>query len=134
MTATAGDTAVEEAIERRERERCDAIARGDVAALREVLAEEYRHTHADGRVDTREELLAHLDGGPPRTTERGRLTVTVDGARATMMGECVTTIAPRDGRPGREIRGVAHQEWRLVAGRWCSTSFRFDTVDGIRVL
>jgi hypothetical protein len=128
------DTAVEETLERRERERCDAIARGDVAALGELLADEYRHTHADGRTDTRKELLAHLDGGPPRTTERGPLTVTVDGDHATMVGQCVTTIAARDGRPGREIRGVAHQEWRLVAGRWRSASFRFDSVEGIRVL
>jgi hypothetical protein len=127
-------TAAASVIERREQERCDALERGDVTALRALLSAGYTHTHADGRVDTRTELLEHLAAGPPRTTERGPLVVAVDGDRAEMVGRCVTTIAAAAGRPGHRISGTAHQVWVLHDGAWLLDAFRFSEVEAIAEL
>lgn len=122
-------------IERRERERCDALERGDVSALRSLLSADYTHTHADGRTDTRTQLLAHVAAGPPRMTERGPLAVAVHGDRAEMVGRCVTTIAAcREGRSGRRIAGTAHQVWVLQDGEWLLEAFRFADVEAITEL
>lgn len=121
----------EVALRRLERRRCAAIAHGDMVGLRAILAEDYRHTHAGGRVENREQLLAALAGGGPRTTARGELTVVVDGDRAVMEGGCVTVIQPFEGRPGKKISGTSRQDWARRGGEWLLTSFRYEEVDAV---
>lgn len=121
----------EATLRRLERQRCVAIARGDLVSLRALLAEDYLHTHAGGRVESREQLLAGLEAGGRRTTARGELTVVVDGDTAVLTGPCVTIIQPFEGRPGKKISGTAHQEWVRREGEWRSTSFRYEEVDAV---
>lgn len=121
----------EASLRRLEKQRCAAIARGDLVSLRAVLAEDYRHTHAGGRVDDLEQLLAGLEQGGPRTTARGELTVVVEGDSAVVEGLCVTVIQPFEGRPGKKISGTARQEWARREGEWRSTSFRYEEVDAV---
>jgi hypothetical protein len=121
----------EATLRRLEKQRCAAIARGDVVSLRAILAEDYRHTHASGRVDDREQLLAALEDGGPRTTARGELTVVVDGDSAVIEGPCVTVIQPFEGRSGKRISGPARQDWERRDGEWRSISFRYEEVDGV---
>ncbi len=45
---------------------CDAIAKGDAAALESVLAEDMRLTHITGMVQSRDEFLAAMKDGTPR--------------------------------------------------------------------
>ena len=53
-----------------ERRRCDAIARGDAAALQALLTDDYVHVHMTGKVDDR---AGHIQAvaARPRTPERG---------------------------------------------------------------
>ncbi|MDO8210139.1 nuclear transport factor 2 family protein [Conexibacter sp. CPCC 206217] len=102
-----------------EQRRCAALATGDFAVLEALLAPDYVHVHATGRLEERGSLLSALAGGPPRRTTRSDVRLRVWGDAALMVGGIVTTIAPAGGRPGHRITGVATQTWvRSLGSTW----------------
>lgn len=94
-----------------EQRRCNALAKGDVQALREVLSPDYRHIHANGRID---DLAAYLPAAAanPRLVERGDIGIRIHGDTAELIGPQFNTFADR------KSELVAHQLAVRENGRW----------------
>ena len=69
-----------------EARRCEAIGAGDLAALADVLADDYLHVLAPGRVVDKTQYLELIRSGP-RKPERGSLCVRLYGAAAVITGD-----------------------------------------------
>ncbi|WP_316169028.1 MULTISPECIES: nuclear transport factor 2 family protein [unclassified Bradyrhizobium] len=69
-----------------ERRRCHAISIGDVETLRTILAGDYVHVHANGKID---DLVGHLEAirRRPRKPSPGDLLVRCYGNAAVVIGE-----------------------------------------------
>lgn len=57
------DQQAEHEIRQRETHRFEAIVRGDVAALEDILSDDLSYTHATGVFETKEEFIAKLRSG-----------------------------------------------------------------------
>ena len=101
-----------------ERRRTDAIAAGDVDALRGILAEDYTHIHASGKIDDRETHIASM-AKSRRGTERGEVTVRQYGDTALLTGELVNL-----NRDGRKNRYMCQQVAVKSGGAWRFVSFQ----------
>jgi len=78
----------EQEIRQRETRRFEALERGDVAALDDILAEDLSYTHATGVHETKAELLAKLKSGQVRYESFApeELQVRVYGTAAVLTG------------------------------------------------
>ena len=76
----------EDAVLLLESRRCDAISKGDLAALREILAPDYLHVHANGRIDDLATYFEALEARP-RRVERGQLVIRCYPGAAILVGE-----------------------------------------------
>ena len=103
-----------------EQRRLAAIGSGDVAALRDMLTDDYFHVHQVARVDDRDAYLKAIQK-TPRKTERGPLTIRVYGDMAVVTGEQHNTlVTPIPGmgplRPTMSTQVVVRQngKWRFA--------------------
>ena len=108
MTADTQDTQVATLVALETR-RAEAIGSGDLAALAEVLADDYLHVLAPGRVVDKAQYIEMIRNGP-RRPERGSLHVRVYGDAAVITGELNNNIGP----PGK-VQRVIPAFWTLVA-------------------
>jgi len=74
--------------------RYQALYGRDVAALKQMLVENYVHTHATGKTDDRAGFLASIDAGRYRfvLAERTEQQVRVAGSAALLSGKTRTTL------------------------------------------
>lgn len=104
-----------------ETRRCEAIGSGDLDALADVLADDYLHVLAPGRVVDKAQYI-ELIRNAPRKPERGALRVRVYGEGAVITGELDNHI----GAPG-EVRRIIAAYCTQVAlkqqGRWRFVSY-----------
>jgi ketosteroid isomerase-like protein len=104
-----------------EARRCEAIGTGDLAALADVLAEDYLHVLAPGRVVDKAQYIEMIRNGP-RKPERGSLHVRMYGQAAVITGELNNHI----GAPG-QVRRVIPAYCTQVAlkqdGKWRFVSY-----------
>jgi ketosteroid isomerase-like protein len=114
-------TADEEQVNALEQRRLAAIGAGDVAALRELLTDDYIHVHQVARVDDRETYLKAIQK-TPRRTERGPLTIRVYGDMAVLTGEQRNTlvtpipgIGPLQPTMCTEVAVRQNGKWRFVS-------------------
>lgn len=94
-----------------ERRRCAAIAGVDSAALRDILAADYVHVHANGKID---DLGGHIDAitRRPRATTRGAITVRQYGDAAVPVGEQINVSG------AETVVAVVQQVAIRQDGRW----------------
>ena len=85
-----------------ETRRCDAIGAGDLSALAEVLADDYLHVLAPGRLVDKTQYI-ELIRNAPRKPERGALSVRMYGDAAVITGELTNHI----GAQASERRSIA---------------------------
>lgn len=57
------DQQAEQEIRRRETRRFDAVVRGEIAVLEDILSDDLTYTHATGTFETKAEFLAKLKSG-----------------------------------------------------------------------
>lgn len=82
-----------------EARRIAAINAQDAQALKPLLADDYVHVHATGKVDTREGFIQNVVGSK-RISERGPLTIRNYGDKvAVVTGEQVNRTTGPDGVP-----------------------------------
>ncbi len=103
-----------------ETRRAEAIGSGDLEALADVLADDYVHVLAPGRVVDKAQYIAMIQRGP-RKPERGALHVRVYGNAAVITGDLVNNI----GSPGQVRRVIPAyctqvavkqgERWRFVS-------------------
>jgi uncharacterized protein (TIGR02246 family) len=109
-----------------ERRRCAAIGAGDLAALSEILADDYFHVLGEGSTNDKAQYLETVRTGP-RVPERGPLTVRRYGDAAVVTGSIINRIT----YPGQETR-VIHAMVTQVAvkrdGVWRFVSFQITPV------
>lgn len=88
-----------------EQRRCDAIAAGDVATLKEVLRDDYVHVYGGGLSSGKDEWIDHI-AEVPRVPDRSDMQVRIYGDTAVLTGKMVNRIRPTaDARPAAEIGG-----------------------------
>ena len=123
--ATAAADPVEQ-IRQVEARRYDAMARNDLAALGDLLADDLTYTHSQGVVNTKAQMLASLESGALRyrsvTTDDVLIRVYGDAAVVTGAAVLAVTAGGHDvSVPVRFIAVYARQDgrWRLEA--WQST-------------
>ncbi|MGE3075465.1 MAG: DUF4440 domain-containing protein [Dehalococcoidia bacterium] len=105
-----------------ESRRCEAIGAGDLVALADVLAEDYLHVLAPGRVVNREQYLELIRNGP-RLPIRSNLSVRVYGDAAVINGDLQNNIGAAD-HERRVIPAVCTQvAVRQSDGRWRFVSY-----------
>lgn len=104
-----------------ETRRCEAIGSGDLSALADVLAEDYLHVLAPGRVVDKTQYIELIRNGP-RRPQRGALHVRVYGAAAVITGELDNHIGAQ-----AEVRRVIAAYCTQVAvkrgGHWRFVSY-----------
>lgn len=105
-----------------ERRRCAAIGSGDLAALRDCLAEDYLHVGGAGATSTKDDYLRTIAQGP-RAPDRANLQVRVYGDAAVLTGDLLNRI----GAPGQDAK-IVHTFATQVAirhsGTWRFVSFQ----------
>ena len=104
-----------------EARRCEAIGSGDLEALADVLADDYLHVLANGRVVDKPQYIELIRKGP-RRPQRGPLRVRTYGETAVITGALDNHLgAP--GEPGRTIAAYCTQVARRQAGTWRFVSY-----------
>ena len=116
----------EQEIRQRETRRFEALVRGDMASLEEIMADDAIYTHATGVVETKAEYLAKMKSGEVRYESFApeQLQVRIYGTAAVLTG-----IASVTAHVGGEVRNLRLRftdvyvkqgdRWRMVA--WQST-------------
>jgi len=105
-----------------ERKRCDAIAKSDLAALAEVLAEDYLHVFGSGTTGDKQAYIDGIKAGP-RVPERSNLSVRVYGDVAILNGDLLNNLNFPD-RQRRVIDAFVTQVARKgTDGQWRFVSF-----------
>jgi ketosteroid isomerase-like protein len=105
-----------------ERRRCAAIGAGDLAALADVLADDYIHVMGTGTIKDKASYIETIRNGP-RTPERGDLRVRLYGDTAVVTGPLLNRIGAA-GQPTRIIDTVVTQVAVKSGGRWRFVSFQ----------
>lgn len=107
-----------EELARFEHEWASAVQRTDMAALRQIIADDYIGTTASGGIQNREEYLGDFTSGDRRT-----FTLTTDDLRIKVYGE--TAVMTHGGTATGEYKGTPTSgayRWTHVAirrgGRW----------------
>lgn len=116
-----------EAIKTVDRQRLDAMVKGDATLLERMLGEDLTYTHTTGAVDTKATFLASLRAGMLRYLE-----IQLDGVEVRIYADAVAVVTGRvdlrvalDGKeaafPARftSVYAKRHDCWLLVA--WQST-------------
>lgn len=112
-------------IEAREAQRCDAMLRGDFAALREILHPELTHVHAKGQVDNYDSYFA--TGGTHvryEQVERSDLKVQLLGDTAVMTGRQNLVAVRKDGSGTVRIDSRVLQVWTRHEQQWKQLAFQ----------
>lgn len=105
-----------------ELERCRAVSEQDWAALEALLDDSLTHTHMNGRLDTKADLLVSLRARP-RTLSRGPLQVRIYGETAVMTGPQYLDLG------AGAVRNQVTETWVRRAGRWLLVAFHASTDD-----
>jgi undecaprenyl pyrophosphate synthase len=105
-----------------ERRRCDAIAAGDSAALRQILAEDYLHVFGTGPTTNRSGYIDTIERGPRRPV-RGELQVRVYGDAAVVTGDLINHIQNPD-KTTRVVNAFCTQVAVKRDGAWQFVSFQ----------
>jgi ketosteroid isomerase-like protein len=79
-----------------ERQRCEAISKGDLERLAGLLAEDLTHTHITGHTDNKVAYLAAMSDLPRKTTRGDDLRVRLYGETAVMTGSMQNTFPARE--------------------------------------
>jgi Domain of unknown function (DUF4440) len=111
-----------EAVIAAEHERCRAVSQEDWNALDALLDDSLTHTHMNGRVDTKQALLANLRARP-RTLTRGPLQVHIYGEAAVMTGPQFLDLG------AGATQNQATETWIRRGDRWVLVAFHASTGD-----
>lgn len=121
--------ALQQRIVQRERQRCEALVRNDIAALERLLSPDLLHIHANGQAQDRAAYLntiaQHLEF---ITVCRSDLHVRLLGACAEVAlatGTLQQTVRMRATGQQTDMRIITTQVWQLCAGEgvWRQSSF-----------
>jgi ketosteroid isomerase-like protein len=127
--ARAADPAasVEAAVRKLEAQRAEAMLKGDVASLGQILGDDLTYLHGSGVLDTKESLLASISSGKMKylAFDESDLKVRVYGGAAVLTGKVAVKAKRGDehldlklGLTGVYAKG-ADGSWKLVA--WQTT-------------
>jgi Domain of unknown function (DUF4440) len=117
-----GEGSARAAVIAAEHERCRAVSQQDWPALERLLDDSLTHTHMNGRVDTKETLIANLKARP-RTLTRGALDIRIFGDSAVMTGPQYLDLG------AGPVENQATETWVHRDGRWVLVAFHASTDD-----
>lgn len=105
-----------------ERRRAEAIGTGNLAALADVLADDYLHVLAPGTTHTKASYV-ELIRKSPRRPDRGELEVRLFGDAAVIEGDLTNNIAATADAARRVIPAFCTQVAVKRGGRWQFVSY-----------
>lgn len=112
-----------------ERRRCEALVKGDMAALERLLTQDLLHIHANGQSEDRSTYLntvaQHLDFLAVNRTDLQICMASASADVAVATGELRQTIRVRATGQQIDMRIVTTQVWQLCEadGMWRQLSF-----------
>lgn len=111
-------------VEKADKVRSEAIAKGDVATVDKTTADTYVYTDATGRVTTKQELLSAFKSGAIKIQSQDPTDVKVQiyGNTAVETG----TISGQGTRDGKDISGTFRftRVWVNHSGAWQTVAFQ----------
>lgn len=120
---TTGPDDLEAEIRTLEDRRYRAMLDGDVATLRDLLSDRLLYTHSDGRVDSKDDYLATLEGGGPYVSiEHPVHRIVVDEHVALVSGAMVAVLD--NGGVTRRLDNATLSVWAREDGRWRYVAFQ----------
>jgi hypothetical protein len=125
MTVDGDQRVVDELLQLEER-RCEAIAVGDTATLRQLLAPTLRHVHTRGNQDSLESYLAYLAERVEILQVRRRdLIVSIYDRCAVMTGHQTNIARPRGSEDEPiQVESQVMQVWVRTGERWQQVAFQ----------
>jgi len=105
-----------------EEQRRAALAAGDIAALSELISDDYVHVHATAVVHDKTAMLNHVRKSPRAVAPRSPK-IRVYGDFAILTGEMVNLATGPAGGPATRTKLYATQVARKSDGKWKFISF-----------
>ncbi|AXK81403.1 nuclear transport factor 2 family protein [Pseudolabrys taiwanensis] len=102
-----------------EKRRCAALTSGNVAALRELMADDLVHVHGNGVMDDKDGYLKGVETKYVfHRVERGDLNVRVYADVAVVVGPLEQTVSVRGVDKLNQIKAIATQTWVRSGAGW----------------
>ena len=102
-----------------EKRRCTALTSGDLATLRNLMADDLVHIHGNGAIDDR---AGYLNGVETKyvfhRVERGDLNVRIYGEVAVVIGTLDQTVSVRGVDKMNHIKAITTQIWVRAGAGW----------------
>lgn len=102
-----------------EKRRCAALTSHDLAALRDLMADDLVHIHGNGAIDDK---AGYLEGVETKyvfhRVERGDLNVRIYGDVAVVIGTLDQTVSVRGIDKRNEIKAITTQTWVRTGAGW----------------
>ena len=111
---------------RLERQRCEALMRGDFDRLRDLISADLTHVHTRGNLDGRESYLHYMrEILEVRDVTRSELRVRVFGDAAVMTGRQLSNSCLRGKDMAASVESFVTQVWaREADGAWRQVAFQ----------
>lgn len=124
------DTSAQQAIRQVERDRRDAMLRGDAQALSRLLADDYIGTGAHGRVRTKAQVLADYSSGAVKyeSITEDDVTVRVYGTAAVVTGR--TRSKGKESGKNVDAEHRFTRVWIQERGRWLLVASQSSPIAG----
>lgn len=112
------DTARDEILASEAR-RCAALTSGDLATLRDLMADDLVHIHGNGAIDDKAGYLKGVESKYVfHRVERGDLNVRVYGDVAVVIGTLDQTVSVRGIDKLNQIKAITTQAWVRSGAGW----------------
>jgi hypothetical protein len=102
-----------------EKRRCTALTSGNLATLRDLMADDLVHIHGNGAID---DNAGYLKGVETKYVfhhvERGDLNVRIYGDVAVVIGTLDQTVSVRGVDKMNHIKAITTQTWVRVGADW----------------
>lgn len=102
-----------------EKQRCEALTAGDVAALGALMADDLVHVHGNGHMDGKSDYLKGVETKYIfHRIERGDLNIRFHGDVAIVVGPLDQTVEVRGIDKRNEIKALTSQTWVRNGASW----------------
>lgn len=104
--------------------RCRSMETSDWKSLEDVLDDDLTYTHANGKTETKAEVLAALKTFTITSVKRNNLLVRIYGDVAVMSGGLAMSVEGYKGQPPTALVLAVLQIWRRRSKNWTLVAYQ----------